>query len=369
MRVSTELQYAGLDNFYLDAKNPRLGRFQSNRNLSQEEVLDLMRNWVLDELAGSYLENGFWQHEALLVVKEELCGKERLVVVEGNRRLAALIYLRRAINGNPISKKWGLLVENREVPGELFDRVPYIQVETRETIESFRGFRHTSGIKQWYPLEKTRYIGRLIDEQSMTYKEVALKIGYHTSTVRHHYIAYRLVLQMEDSLEDFSFEYADNQFNVLYHSLHNGTIQEYLNIDSFADPHEAQTLVPKKRLDALAHFARWLFGTQQQPPIFIEPWRINDYGKILESPEALQYLENSKRPNLDYALQLAVDNSESECVQLLSEAAANVKLVMSGIHRYKESPEIQRAVEKLAVDYKELLDQSLDTKTKLLSDD
>ena len=50
-----------------------------------------MRNWVLDELAGSYLENGFWQHEALLVVKEELCGKERLVVVEGNRRLAALI--------------------------------------------------------------------------------------------------------------------------------------------------------------------------------------------------------------------------------------------------------------------------------------
>lgn len=368
MNVSTKLQYAGLDNFYLDAKNPRLGRFQSNRNPSQEEVLDLMRNWVLDELAGSYLENGFWQHEALLVVKEELDGKERLVVVEGNRRLAALIYLRRAINGNPISKKWGLLVENREVSGELFDRIPYIQVETREAIEAFRGFRHTTGIKNWYPLEKTRYIGKLIDEQGTTYKEVALKIGSYTTVVRHHYISYRLILQIEDSLDGFSFEDADSQFSMLYHLLRKPTVQEYLNIDFFADPHDARIPVPEKHLGALAHFTRWLFGTQQQPPIFIEPWRVDDYGKILESPKAIRYLENSKKPNFDHALQLAV-GSESEFVQLLSEAAANVKFVMGRIHRYKNSPEIQHAVERLVMDYKELSDQLPGPKKEHLSDD
>lgn len=366
MNVSTELQYARLDNFYLDAKNPRLGRFQPNRNLSQEEVLDLMRNWVLDELAGSFLENGFWQHEALLVVKEELCGKERHVVVEGNRKLAALIYLCQAVNGNPVSKKWGLLVENREVPRELFNRVPYIQVETREAIETFRGFRHTSGIKNWYPLEKTRYIGRLIDDHGMTFKEVALKIGSYTSTVRHHYISYRLVLQIESILEGFSFEDADSQFSVLHHLLRKSTVQKYLNVDFFADLQDARIPVPKKRLDALAHFAQWLFGTPQQPPVFIQSSRVDDYDKVLESPEAVRYLENSQKPNFDYALQLAVD--ESDCVQLLSEAAANIKLVMRGIHRYKGSPEIQRSVENLVNDYKELLEQSLGTKTELLSD-
>ena len=52
----------------------------------------------------------------------------------------------------------------------------------------------------------------------------------------------------------------------------------------------------------------------------------------------------------------------------IAKAAANIKLVMRGIHRYKGSPEIQHAVENLVVDYKELLDQSLSTKTKLLSD-
>ena len=50
MAISTELQYAELDDLYLDPKNPRLGRHHVNVELSQEEVLDLMRDWVLDDL-------------------------------------------------------------------------------------------------------------------------------------------------------------------------------------------------------------------------------------------------------------------------------------------------------------------------------
>ena len=367
MQNRREIERAPLDEFYLDAKNPRLGRRQANADLSQEEILKLMRNWVLDELAASYLESGFWTHEALLVVNEELDGKPWLVV-EGNRRLAALIYLRRAINGNPVSKKWGFLVENREVSGEFFDKIPYIQIETREAVESFRGFRHTTGVKQWYPLEKARYIGRLIDEQSITYKEVALKIGNYTSTVRHHYISYRLVLQIEDSMRGFSFEDTGNQFSMLYHLLRKSAVQKYLNVDCFADPYNAQIPVPKKHLDELRHFARWLFGNQQYPPVFTESWRIDDYGKILESSEAVRYLEDSESPNFDYAFQLTVAR-ESEVVHLLSEAAANAKLVVNRIHRYENSPDIQRAVESLVTNYKELLDRSSDLKTEPLSDD
>ena len=59
MGISTQLQYATLDDLYLDAKNPRLGRHQASTTLSQEEVLDMMSDWVLDELAVSYLESEF----------------------------------------------------------------------------------------------------------------------------------------------------------------------------------------------------------------------------------------------------------------------------------------------------------------------
>ena len=80
MKSTPEIQRAPLTKFYLDAKNPRLGRRQANADLSQEKILDLMRNWVLDELAISYLESGFWTHEALLVIEEEVDGNLGLLL-------------------------------------------------------------------------------------------------------------------------------------------------------------------------------------------------------------------------------------------------------------------------------------------------
>src|ERR1035438_9772226 len=86
----TEIGYSDLSDLYLDASNPRLGRQNTDRQLSQEQVLEAMKDWTLNELALSFLENGFWPQEALLVVEELLNGQKRRVVIEGNRRLAAL---------------------------------------------------------------------------------------------------------------------------------------------------------------------------------------------------------------------------------------------------------------------------------------
>ena len=135
MGISTELQYATLDDLYLDAKNPRLGRHQASTNLSQDEVLDMMSDWVLDELAVSYLESEFWTHEALLVTEENLEGEQRLVV-EGNRRLAALKYLRRAVYGENVPMKWRYIVKDVDVSDErinkLFPKIPYIHLGSRQ---------------------------------------------------------------------------------------------------------------------------------------------------------------------------------------------------------------------------------------------
>jgi hypothetical protein len=91
MAVSQTLEHASIDELNLDSKNPRLGRHIIEKHLKQPELLKVMSAWNLDELALSFLENGqFWTQEALICVKEQLQGRQRLVVVEGNRRLAAL---------------------------------------------------------------------------------------------------------------------------------------------------------------------------------------------------------------------------------------------------------------------------------------
>lgn len=360
MENRTDIERASLDKFYLDAKNPRLGRHQAEADLSQEEILDLMRNWVLDELAVSYLESGFWTHEALLVVEEELDGKSRLVVVEGNRRLAALIYLQRTINGDPPSKKWSLLVENQKNKfkelREIFDQIPYILINSREEIESFLGFRHVTGIKQWPPEQKARYITKLIDERGMSYKEVMRKIGSQTPTVRHYYITYRLFLQMEDWLEDFSIQDAERRFSVMYNALRTQGAQDYLNINIYANEREDQMPVPTTRQRALANFSRWLFGKKSEgiSPIFTDSREVSDFGRMLEDPQAIQYLEGSVNPSFDDARKL-VGGEKSDFILHLSEASANIRIVLTGVHHYKNSNDIQEAVETFGIDAQQLL--------------
>ncbi len=353
MGISTELQYAMLDDLYLDAKNPRLGRHQTSTNLSQDEVLDMMSEWVLDELAVSYLESGFWTHEPLLVVKEQVDGEQRFVVVEGNRRLAALINLRRAVDNHEVSKKWRLLVEGVNIPNELFTKIPYIQIGSRQEIESFLGFRHVTGIKQWHPEEKAQYIAKLIDDRGMSYEEVMRRIGSKTSTVRRHYISYRLLLQMMDSLEAFSVKDVEGRFSVMSLSLRTYGVQQYLEIDMSADPKTAKTPVPTTHLNALENFSRWLFGNRNQLPLFADSRRVDDFGRILESPRAVEYLEGNKRAKFDYAFQLA-GGDESEITRLINEATNNVGLALNRVNHYKDSEDIQRAITELGTDVEQL---------------
>lgn len=80
---------AGVPSLHLDAKNPRLGRETTAR--APREILQYLfdHDKALD-VAESIAKNGFFPNEPLLVVRED----EKLVVLEGNRRLAALKALR-----------------------------------------------------------------------------------------------------------------------------------------------------------------------------------------------------------------------------------------------------------------------------------
>src|SRR5690349_5906569 len=124
--TSMQIDTAPLDDLLLDPRNPRLGLRNATDDLPQDAILQRMQTWALEELATSFLESGYWPQEALLVVKEQVYGAEHLVVVEGNRRLAALILLRRALNGDYASHAWQALTEGKVAPAALFEEIPYI---------------------------------------------------------------------------------------------------------------------------------------------------------------------------------------------------------------------------------------------------
>ena len=355
MAIGTQIQYAKLDELYLDPMNPRLGRNNTGRNVSQETVLDLMKDWTLDELAVSFLESGgYWTHEAMLVAKERLYGKTRLVVIEGNRRLAALYLLRDALNGKPASRKWAEIAASGTPSKKLFTKIPYIEVGSRKEIEAFLGFRHVTGIKEWKPAEKAEYIAHLIDERGMDYVEVMRKIGSKAPTVRQNYISYRLLLQIEDTNEDIPLKSIETRFSVMYLSLRTPGVQKYLQIDVQADPQKAKRPVPKSHLNALANFALWMFGDAERPPLLPDSRDVDDFGIILESPKAVQYLQRSERPSFEVAYRMA-GGDEPEIVRLVEKAADNIELALSRAHLHVKSKKLQLAVDRLGADAQQLL--------------
>src|SRR5688572_19331819 len=78
------------DELVLDPQNPRLPEELQGR--PQSEIFDYFYDkGVLEELVESMLDNGFFEHEPIIALKPDRRGQR--VVVEGNRRLAALMLI------------------------------------------------------------------------------------------------------------------------------------------------------------------------------------------------------------------------------------------------------------------------------------
>ncbi len=348
-------QAISVEELWLDPHNPRLGRENTRKDLNQGQVLDLMREWTLDELGISFLESGFWPQEALLCIREQVGEEERLIVIEGNRRLAALKLLFQARENRPFSQKWAdIAASGSEESFERLKSVPCLEAESRQAIQAYLGFRHVTGIKEWAPAEKAEFISKLIDEQGMNYKTVMRKIGSKTPTVRQNYIAYRILLQMEDR-DEIKLEQVEERFSVLFLSLRTKGVQTYLEIDINADPLSAKTPVPQDKLDHLVRFAQWLFGSEDKEPIVKDSRQVDRFGLTLESPQAIDYLENSKSPSLETAYRLA-GGEESEVISLIQDAYYNIEQALSTIHLHRDSDAIQKAVKRLGSDFVQLLE-------------
>src|SRR5579875_2538556 len=107
MAIGKTIHFEDIENLWLDPQNPRIGRAKRKENLDQVRLLQVMAPWTLDELVDSFMSaGGFWTQDALIVVREDLEGAERLIVVEGNRRLAALKMMRNAIRNPEGAADW-----------------------------------------------------------------------------------------------------------------------------------------------------------------------------------------------------------------------------------------------------------------------
>ena len=167
---TTHDEFERVDRLKLDLRNPRAPDEQFSR---EDEVLEYLLNFVdLNELIQSILSSGWLDYEPLIVLANDN------IVLEGNRRLAALRIL------NDAELRHRLRIELPEDPGPhaLPSKVRIRRVGSRGEARAYIGFKHINGPFKWDALAKARYAAEWFQE-GHDIRQISRRLGDGHNTV------------------------------------------------------------------------------------------------------------------------------------------------------------------------------------------
>jgi len=352
---------------HLDSQNPRLP--EEAQGKSEEELLNVLyKEFFLDELADSMAENGYFDEEPLVAVPYKLPSdlkdadpnsKEfrgfinrdsaELIVVEGNRRLAAAkLLLDLEMRKKLQIRHWPSLSE--QVADDL-TILPVIVYLRRSEVIPYLGVRHIVGIQKWHPYAKARYIVQLIESGS-SIKKVKEQIGDKKgSVVQNNYVGYKLLEQVENEF-DFDTRKAKEDFSLLLLAIGQGNIKRFLRLPRRLSEINPDEPVATENLESLRILASWIFGDGKQEPVITDSRHITQYLKyIVTNPEAVSYLERTRDLMGAYE---RTDGEEKMLLRFLNTANLRLEGALGVAHRHK-TPEVILEVEKCEQTVKALL--------------
>ena len=145
-----ELKPVRPEDLTLDVNNPRFGLAQAQDEAHALEILAETAD--LKELWDSIAERGFEQFEPLVATYEG----DNLVVLEGNRRLAAVKLLLNPsqVRSETIRKRIPTISAERL---ETCKELPVAIVKDREEAAGYIGFKHVNGPARWSSLAKAKF--------------------------------------------------------------------------------------------------------------------------------------------------------------------------------------------------------------------
>ena len=227
-----------IDNLYLDPNNPRFWSEHTRRHVPdsrikepkiQSRVEDQISRHGIEELHFSILRNGFLPLDRI-VVRPIAGDRKKYVVVEGNRRLAALRLLRQRIDEDTI-------VEDKAPPeylDELIEQTNNLNVLIFEGTDSddiswiLQGIRHIGGIRNWEPAQRAKLVADQIDEQSAGFTETGQKFGLSSRAVGRLYRAYKALEQMRGD-DEFGKAARNDYFSLFEEAYRNRTVRHWLD--------------------------------------------------------------------------------------------------------------------------------------------
>jgi hypothetical protein len=250
----TKTTAINLNDLLLDKENPRLPTTVGRKQ--EQMIAYIARTTSIAEIMEAIAENDFFPGEPLVVVPDS-AGK--YVVVVGNRRLTALMLLQ-----SP--ELYGKSRKIHEIAaGAKFKpkKIPCVVFDDRAEVLNYLGYRHITGVKQWEPLAKARYVANYFDlrtdkdvSPAARYTQVARGIGSQAPYIKRQLDG----LSIYNCIEQkgfYNIEGLDEE-NISFSLI--STAIGYDSILSFVsggeNPYLNPDVIKKKNVE---HLSRWMF--------------------------------------------------------------------------------------------------------------
>lgn len=337
------------DNLELDRKNPRFGGDDVPAGKKGEVTIIRRLNEQADlmELVESIAANGYLDLEPLFVVEE----KGEKVVVEGNRRVAAIKLLR----DSALAQEAGITVPAMpEDRASSLESVHVIKLANRDDARQLIGFKHINGTHKWDSYAKARFAAewyRKEKHNGTTLEDIARSLGDRHDTVQ------RLVqgiFILDQAREKGLFDSDDRFpgrvffFSHLYTALTRIEYRKFLGLpDRWRDSIPKEDPVPKANLPQLKELMNWLYGSKEdneQPVIRSQNPDLKHLGEILVSAPALSKLR------VDRDLKAAYEWSGARAKQFsehLIKALTQAENAASVMYSYEPDPALLESADNL----------------------
>jgi hypothetical protein len=217
----------------LDPNNPRFADLGVSKEIPAHKIPEdtvqqtalarmLDDRFEVDELQESIERVGFLNVDRMVVI--ELAEDGKYMVVEGNRRLAAIKSILVEVDSGEIELAGEVAASLKDLPvvvihgGSLEERKDYARM--------LQGIRHIAGVRPWGPYQQAQAVGRML-EDGMDPKEIKSALGLPTPRVTLLRAVYLCMKQMRED-PDYGSKARPELFSMFVEALNRPKIREWL---------------------------------------------------------------------------------------------------------------------------------------------
>lgn len=307
-KAAANLRRVSLRSLYLDPNNFRIIHEPDQKQVPDTEVKsrDVMqrtlrllcgdKNQNIQDLIESFKANGYLRVDQILVRELPDGG---LLVVEGNRRVAALKFLQQEYESRGI--------DLGQLSPDIFSQVPVVLYTDGDEVHhlTLMALKHISGNKKWGEWNQAQLLESLHRTHGLGEDEICKRIGISKVELRRSLRALSMVAEYKAS--DYGDQFNEGMFPIFRHAVRSAALKSWLGWDDGnRQIHNTSnrdfffSLLSREPMDEQEDDGSVGYGGKYLDPVITRRDDVDALAKVITDERALAYLQKNRDLNGAY---------------------------------------------------------------------